>query len=50
VEKLIGWSDTTGGIDAAFSKDEILTWVTAYWLKQHDRHLVLVLRRCCQAR
>jgi pimeloyl-ACP methyl ester carboxylesterase len=32
VEKLIGWSDTTGGIDAAFSKDEILTWVTAYWL------------------
>jgi pimeloyl-ACP methyl ester carboxylesterase len=32
VEKLIGWSDTAGGIDAAFSPDEILTWVTAYWL------------------
>jgi pimeloyl-ACP methyl ester carboxylesterase len=31
-EKLIGWSDTTGGIDRAFSRDEILTWVTAYWL------------------
>jgi len=32
VEKLIGWSDPTGGIESAFSKDEILTWVTAYWL------------------
>jgi pimeloyl-ACP methyl ester carboxylesterase len=31
-EKLVGWSDTTGGIDRAFSRDEILTWVTAYWL------------------
>ena len=31
-EKLIGWSDTSGGTDAAFSLDEILTWVTAYWL------------------
>jgi pimeloyl-ACP methyl ester carboxylesterase len=30
VEKLIGWSDPTGGI--AFTDDEILTWVTAYWL------------------
>jgi hypothetical protein len=28
----IGWSGTTGGIDRAFSRDEILTWVTAYWL------------------
>ena len=32
VEKLIGWSDPTGGVEAAFTKDEILTWVTAYWL------------------
>jgi pimeloyl-ACP methyl ester carboxylesterase len=32
VEKLIGWSDTSGGIETAFTKDEILTWVTAYWL------------------
>jgi pimeloyl-ACP methyl ester carboxylesterase len=31
-EKLIGWSDTTGGMDHAFSMDEILTWITAYWL------------------
>jgi pimeloyl-ACP methyl ester carboxylesterase len=31
-EKLVGWSDTTEGIDRAFSRDEILTWVTAYWL------------------
>jgi pimeloyl-ACP methyl ester carboxylesterase len=28
-EKLIGWSDPAG---AAFSHDEILTWVSAYWL------------------
>lgn len=32
VEKLIGWSDTSAGIEAAFTPDEILTWVTAYWL------------------
>jgi pimeloyl-ACP methyl ester carboxylesterase len=32
VEKLIGWSDTSDGIEAAFTKDEILTWVTSYWL------------------
>jgi hypothetical protein len=31
-EKLIGWSDTSGGIDTGFSPDEILTWVSAYWL------------------
>ncbi len=31
-EKLIGWSDTTSGIEHAFSPDEILTWVTAHWL------------------
>ena len=30
--ELAGWSDTTEGIDRAFSRDEILTWVTAYWL------------------
>lgn len=34
VEKLIGWSDTTGGIETSFSHDEILTWVTAYWLTE----------------
>jgi hypothetical protein len=28
-EKLLGWSDGTGG--PAFSADELLTWVTAYW-------------------
>ena len=31
-EKLIGWSDPSGGPGAAFSRDEILTWITAYWL------------------
>jgi pimeloyl-ACP methyl ester carboxylesterase len=32
VEKLIGWADTKSGIDTVFTQDEILTWVTAYWL------------------
>jgi pimeloyl-ACP methyl ester carboxylesterase len=32
VEKLVGWSDPAGGIESAFTPDEILTWVTAYWL------------------
>jgi pimeloyl-ACP methyl ester carboxylesterase len=32
VEKLQGWSDCGGDIERAFSKDEILTNVTIYWL------------------
>ena len=32
VEKLVGWSDVTGGIEKVFTQDEVLTWVTAYWL------------------
>ena len=32
VEKLIGWSDTTAGVDAVFPLDDLLTWVTVYWL------------------
>lgn len=30
-EKLLNWPDTVSGVPA-FSRDELLTWVTAYWL------------------
>lgn len=32
VEKLRGWSDCGGDIERSFTKDEILTNVTLYWL------------------
>jgi pimeloyl-ACP methyl ester carboxylesterase len=32
VEKLRGWSDCDGNIERSFTKDEILTNVTIYWL------------------
>ena len=32
VEKMRGWSDCDGDIEKAFTKDEILTNVTIYWL------------------
>lgn len=32
VEKLRGWSDCNGNVESVFSRDEILTWVTAYWV------------------
>jgi pimeloyl-ACP methyl ester carboxylesterase len=32
VEKLRGWSDCDGDIERSFTKDEILTNVTVYWL------------------
>ncbi len=32
VEKLRGWSDCDGDVERAFSKDEILTLVTQYWV------------------
>jgi len=31
VEKLHGWSDCQGDVESVFSRDEILTWVSAYW-------------------
>ncbi len=34
VEKLRGWSDNDGDIEQSFTKDEILTNVTIYWLTQ----------------
>ena len=33
VEKLRAWSDCAGNIERSFSKDEILTNVTIYWLR-----------------
>ena len=34
VEKLRSWSDTgiTGDLETVFSRDDVLTWVSAYWL------------------
>jgi pimeloyl-ACP methyl ester carboxylesterase len=34
VEKLRGWSDCDGDVERSFTKDEILTNVTIYWLTQ----------------
>lgn len=31
VEKLYRWSDCDGDVESVFSRDEILTWVSAYW-------------------
>ena len=32
VEKLRGWTDCDGVVEDVFTRDEILTWVTAYWV------------------
>ncbi|WP_369140914.1 epoxide hydrolase family protein [Modestobacter versicolor] len=32
VEKLRSWSDCGGDVESVFSRDEVLTWVTAYWV------------------
>jgi pimeloyl-ACP methyl ester carboxylesterase len=32
VEKLRSWSDCDGHLERRFTRDEILTWVTLYWL------------------
>ncbi|MDH2444267.1 epoxide hydrolase [Amnibacterium sp. CER49] len=32
VEKLRSWSDCDGDVEAAFPRDDLLTWVTAYWV------------------
>ena len=37
VEKLRAWSDCDGDIERRFTKDEILTNVTIYWLTADDR-------------
>lgn len=32
VEKLRSWSDCDGDVESAFPRDDLLTWVTAYWV------------------
>lgn len=32
VEKLRSWSDCAGDVEGVFPRDELLTWVTAYWV------------------
>ena len=32
VEKLRAWSDCGGDVESAFARDDLLTWVTAYWV------------------
>ena len=34
VEKFHGWSDNDGHVESAFTKDEILTNVTLYWVTE----------------
>ena len=31
-EKLRGWSDCGGDVESVFGRDDLLTWVTAYWV------------------
>jgi pimeloyl-ACP methyl ester carboxylesterase len=32
VEKLRGWSDCGGDVESVFPRDDLLTWVTLYWV------------------
>ena len=32
LEKLRSWSDSGGDVESVFSREEILTWATAYWV------------------
>lgn len=32
LEKLRSWSDCGGDVEAVFSREELLTWVTSYWV------------------
>jgi pimeloyl-ACP methyl ester carboxylesterase len=32
VEKLRAWTDSHGDVESVFSRAELLTWVTAYWV------------------
>jgi pimeloyl-ACP methyl ester carboxylesterase len=34
VEKLRSWTDCDGDVESVFSFDELLTWVTAYWVSR----------------
>jgi pimeloyl-ACP methyl ester carboxylesterase len=32
LEKLHGWTDCRGDVETVFDRDELLTWITAYWV------------------
>lgn len=32
IEKLRSWSDSDGDLETAFARDDLLTWISAYWL------------------
>lgn len=32
LEKLRNWTDSDGNVESVFTKDQILTWITAYWV------------------
>ena len=32
VEKLRSWSDCGGDVESVFPRDDLLTWITAYWV------------------
>jgi len=32
VEKLQGWTDSNDDVETVFTRDDVLTWVTAYWV------------------
>ncbi|MFD2416371.1 epoxide hydrolase family protein [Amycolatopsis pigmentata] len=32
LEKLRGWTDCGGDVETVFTRDELLTWITAYWV------------------
>jgi pimeloyl-ACP methyl ester carboxylesterase len=32
IEKLRGWSDCGGDVESVFPRDDLLTWVSAYWV------------------
>lgn len=34
VEKLRAWSDCGGDVESAFPREDLLTWVTAYWVTE----------------
>jgi len=32
VEKLRSWTDCGGDVESVFARDELLTWISAYWV------------------
>lgn len=34
LEKLRSWTDCDGDVESVFSRDDLLTWISAYWLSR----------------